>query len=538
MSRSIIKSRWPVSDAGALRERVEMTTSVICTQCGARNLATQAECRRCKAPLGEEVVVTATVRGTPTSTLLQERWAVLGLVSQAEGVRWQAGHDVERGRPVMIQLHPGDPGALREVEAQARSFAELSHSGLLEVLGVVPGEEGVSVVLDWPPGGRLDELLAARERVPLWVALALMQDLLEALRAMHGAGYRHGRLDASRVLVRERIDGRLGAALSGVWLGPNAPELAEDYRALARIVVQMLGVTEQGTEADLAGLLLRDVGGRAGEEVSVEVAGLLARMLAQDAAHRLINPREILAQIDALCGSLHDETMCAVEAGPFLRGSRDDDPAARREELPMSSVELSAFYIDRDPVSAAQFHRFATETGLTLDEEWYQFNAPRGAGELPVVHVTWREAYEYAHWAGKRLPTEAEWEKAARGTDGRTYPWGDAPPNAGLALYGENPAPGVPGERSAGRSPYGVEDMAGNVFEWVADWYDGTYYNEAPPRDPGGPRRGTRKVLRGGSFAHPEFALRCATRGRYEPGERRANHSFRCVWSLRDPQPR
>ncbi|WP_230467479.1 SUMF1/EgtB/PvdO family nonheme iron enzyme [Lujinxingia vulgaris] len=483
-------------------------------------------------------MATATVRGTPTSTLLQERWAVLGLVRQDEGVRWQAGHDVERGSPVMIQLHQGAGEAMREVEGQARSFAELIHPGLLDVVGVVPGDEGVSVVMDWPSGARLDELLAARERVPLWVALALMQDLIEALRAMHGAGYRHGRLDASRVLVREQVDGRLGAALSGVWLGPDAPEPAQDYRAVARVFGQMLGVQERGPESDVAGMVLREIQGRVGEDAGAGIAGLVARMLAQDAAHSLINPREILGQIEALRASLDYEMMCAVEAGPFLRGSREDDEAARREEQPMSSVELSAFYIDRAPVSAAQFFRFASETGLKLDEEWYQFNAPRGAGELPVVHVTWREAYEYARWAGKRLPTEAEWEKAARGTDGRTYPWGDAPPNAELALYGENPAPGVPGERSAGRSPYGVEDMAGNVFEWVADWYEGTYYNEAPPRDPGGPRRGTRKVLRGGSFAHPEFALRCATRGRYEPGERRANHSFRCVWSLRDPQPR
>lgn len=515
-----------------------MTTSVICTQCGARNLATQAQCRRCKAPLGEEVVATATVRGTPTSTLLAERWAVLGLVSQAEGVRWQAGHDVEQARPVMIQGHSGDGGALREAEARARSFAELAHPGLLEVVGVVPGEEGVSVVMDWPPGARLDELLAARERVPLWVALALMRDLVEALRVMHGAGFRHGRLDASRVLVREQVDGRLGAALSGVWLGPDAPELAQDYRAVARLFAQMLGVVQVGSESDVAGEVHTVLRGRVGEEVATEIAGLLAGMLAQDAAHRLINPREILAQIEATFASLDSEVMCPVAAGPFLRGSREDDPSARREELPMRSVELSAFYIDRAPVSAAQFFRFATETGLELDEEWYQFNAPRGAGELPVVHVTWREAYAYARWAGKRLPTEAEWEKAARGTDGRTYPWGDAPPGAELALYGENPAPGVPGERLAGRSPYGADDMAGNVFEWVADWYEGTYYSDAPPRDPGGPRRGTRKVLRGGSFAHPEFALRCATRGRYEPGERRANHSFRCVWSLRDPQPR
>ncbi|RAL20980.1 hypothetical protein DL240_15020 [Lujinxingia litoralis] len=449
--------------------------------------------------------------------------------------RWQAGHDVERRRPVMLQGYACAEGEQEVVRAHAAEYQALRHPALLEVCAVVRGEEGVWVIYDWPPGARLDEWLVTQDVVPLWIALQLFEDLIEGLRAMHGAGFRHGRLEPSRVLICEQMEGRLGASLSGVWLGPDAPSPGGDYRAAGAILLRMLGGDGRaGAIADGLDALKERVSG----DARGALRELLEGLLDEDSPGRLDNPRTILEAVARVRALLGAEVMCAVEGGPFVRGSREDDPDARREEMPAASVEVAAFFIDRAPVSAAQFYAFAIATGRKLDPEWFQFNAPRGAGELPVVHVTWREARDYARWAGKRLPTEAEWEKAARGTDGRTYPWGDAPPVPELALYGQNPAPGVCGERPAGRSPYGVEDMAGNVFEWVGDWYEGDYYSQAPPRDPGGPRRGTKKVLRGGSFAHPAFALRCATRGRYAPEERRANHSFRCVWSLREPQPR
>ena len=179
-----------------------------------------------------------------------------------------------------------------------------------------------------------------------------------------------------------------------------------------------------------------------------------------------------------------------VPAGEFLMGPAEDDYTAKSVEKPQHRVYLDAYWIDRTEVTKAQYQQCVAAR---------KCRAPSCVGtrvdEHPVVCVSWQDAADYCAWAGKRLPTEAEWEKAARGTDGRKYPWGNEAPDCGRLNFFFRSKPCVEstsavGAFPSGASPYGALDMAGNVSEWVADWYDEKYYASSPTQNPTGPPSG------------------------------------------------
>ena len=231
--------------------------------------------------------------------------------------------------------------------------------------------------------------------------------------------------------------------------------------------------------------------------------------------------------------------MVYVPAGEFIMGSTE----GTSNEQPLHTIYLDAYWIDRTEVTNAQYRRCVEAGVCTLPSERHSvmifnetpyFDNPRRQ-DYPVVHVSWADADTYCRWAGKQLPTEAEWEKAARGVDGRTYPWGnewdpgklnswnDGWSHHGLMDVGRYPE---------GASPYGTLDMAGNVWEWVADWYDEDYYSHSPYRNPAGYSSAdpVLKVMRGGSaFNTSEWNVRCAFRGRLDPNRTLGDLGFRCV---------
>jgi formylglycine-generating enzyme required for sulfatase activity len=233
--------------------------------------------------------------------------------------------------------------------------------------------------------------------------------------------------------------------------------------------------------------------------------------------------------------------MVHVPAGDFYMGSSDSDASADGDEKPMHPVSLDDFWIDKYEVTNADFARFVEAMGYQTDAEkeglsrnWR--DAAEGQDNHPVVYVSWNDAGAYCEWVGKRLPTEAEWEKAARGTDGKIWPWGndwdEDKVNSSEAGPGHTTAVG---SYPDGASPYDCMDMAGNAWEWVADRYQGDYYQAAPDRNPPGPDQGVSRVVRGGSWALPQRLGRCAGRFEFIPEVSRDDLGFRCASSSSSP---
>ena len=261
--------------------------------------------------------------------------------------------------------------------------------------------------------------------------------------------------------------------------------------------------------------------------------------------------------------------MALIPAGEFRSGTPEGS-GGLADEHPERLVFLNAFLLDRYEVTNQDYAAFVRSTGHRPPANknpastiWTDEGPPQAIARHPVINVSWDDAVAYCRWSGKRLPTEAEWEKAARGTDGRRYPWGNdwSPTHANSASYwagrtvefqsgadwdafwikgdGARIAreKGINGEVltlpvgsfPGGVSPYGIHDLSGNAAEWVQDWYDPNYYRTAPLTDPAGPERGAIKAMRGGSWLKPAVSLRASDRDWGLMDSRPSGTGFRCA---------
>jgi len=231
--------------------------------------------------------------------------------------------------------------------------------------------------------------------------------------------------------------------------------------------------------------------------------------------------------------------MVYVPPGAFTMGIDDGDAGER----PVHEVELDGFYIDKYELSWGQWKKSGLPYSESPSSRLRQPRAPDWGihDDQPVVNVTWEDAQAYVRWAGKRLPTEAEWEKAARGTDGRTFPWGNEPPTVERAVWVDNPiaeASTAPVDCcAAGVSPYGVYNLAGNVYEWCEDVYDGSFYTRSPKRNPVNRDEGRYRALRGGALVMASEHMRSGVRYRLLPIDRTPYIGFRAALSAPPSTP-
>lgn len=232
--------------------------------------------------------------------------------------------------------------------------------------------------------------------------------------------------------------------------------------------------------------------------------------------------------------------MIAIPGGEFLRGRTfawaDYDvkwyPNPAKDDEPVRKIAVDPFYIDQSEVTNGRFAAFVKATRHRAPFDWKEGKQPAGWENYPVVDVSWDDSAAFCAWEGKRLPTEAEWEHAARGLqDGKMYPWGDRKIEPADAVFNkvDGPQP-VCGKT---KNEFGLCDMIGNVWEWCSDWYGRHYYADAPDHGPPGPEKGMYRVLRGGSwFDVPPLFLTSSYRSWAAPDERSPTIGFRCAKSI------
>jgi formylglycine-generating enzyme required for sulfatase activity len=266
----------------------------------------------------------------------------------------------------------------------------------------------------------------------------------------------------------------------------------------------------------------------------LSASGVLAVAAAQEATPKAQSPTPNAPA--PLVNPIDGAELAVVPAGEFKMGSTN----GQEDEKPVHPVKLAGFRISKTEVTNEQYGRFMAATGHREPMIWKErrFNGPK----QPVVGVDWDDAAAYAKWAGGRLPTEAEWEYAARGSDGREFPWsggggGGRGGGRGMAnravvdLQSNNGKAAEVGSMKEGASPCGALDMAGNVWEWCADWYGRDYYAHSPAENPKGPAEGTQRMLRGGSWGYPSN-VRSAFRVPERPDSRSPYVGFRYVQDL------
>jgi len=308
-------------------------------------------------------------------------------------------------------------------------------------------------------------------------------------------------------------------------------------QVLEEVSFQQSGVTEGKGTAELGRLLdvdrlffLQTHRLASGYELTLKIVdvatGRVLRVekqsLGREQRQTQLAIRRLGQRLRAVASLLSPTEMVLLPAGSFSMGSVQGLP----DERPIHPVSIKSFYLDRYEVSRVAYREF-----LITHDRPGQIDLKNP--EHPATEVSWSDAVTYCRDQGKRLPTEAEWEYAARGNNGRTYPWGEAVPTPHLARF-QTREPLPVNSLPAGATPEGIHHMAGNVAEWVQDWWDPGYYGVSPSANPPGPPEGDFRAVRGGSWNQPADELRASSRTYHNPDRGAGHIGFRCA---RDASP-
>lgn len=489
---------------------------------------------------------------------------------------------------VAIKLPFDEEANLDSINREARVWlAATGHPNVLPVMEADVYDGQVIIVSEYASGGTLKDWLDRNgSKAPsVAAAVQMMSGILAGLEHLHSKGLVHCDLKPSNVLLQEGIPRITDFGVSRVlrttvhtkhlsgtpaYMPPEAidgrlSKLSDLWAAGVILYVMIAGrlpFPQQSMGALMLALKEQDFDPLP-PQVPVDIRNVITRALQKEPHHRFGSAVEMRKALETSSLEMPEGAQFEVEApghgtialprlqplppvwidtpdakvnphdgaemvwvpgGEFNMGS---DEGERREQ-PAHRVILDGYWIYKMAVTVAQYRRFLSETGKTL-----RHAPPWGwSDDHPIVNVSWDYASAYAQWAGAALPTEAEWEMAARGTDGRTFPWGNNWDASRCCNSVESRQTSVArvGSYPAGASPYGALDMAGNVWEWMTDWYEETYYVFSPERNPTGPFFGTHRVLRGGSWGNDMIHdYRTTTRVVCEPDVRGGSIGFRCV---------
>lgn len=496
-------------------------------------------------------------------------------------------HDEVRDRQVAIKsLHVnlmGDSGIRKRFYREARLMTEWSHPNVVSVFSIIEHDDLLAYVMEFIDGETLEDYLQKwGGQLPYEDVQFIFGGVLKAMQTAHDRGIVHRDLKPQNILIEVRDDGLIphvvdfGIAkviegtqytMTGALLGSShfmSPEQVQDNQSVdQRSDIYSLGVSmyysitgrcpfEGGNQF---GVMIAHVHqapelpGQYRPKLPLELERLVMDCLAKAPKDRPQSCEEVLTRLEAALKHV-TPTRRSKNAAP-LPPTLEEPDGTKLILVPSGGmlmgpsrrdVYIDEYYLAQAPVTNRQFQAFIDATHYQPDDaeaqrflsHWRDGKSPKAILDHPVVFVSWFDARAYCRWSGRRLPTEAEWEKASRGTDGRKYPWGKREPTHSDANYGRKQGKTCPvGNYPKTAAPYGHLDMAGNVWEWCEDTDDPYFYLQGPNRNPRitiTPKaRQYSCVVRGGSWVFDAQSLRTYARSSFQPEFRLDGVGFRCA---------